>query len=169
MSDNLEHLKPKRYWALILLGPPLRTILAYAVFAALHPGLGLPRPTLEDAGLVASMLELVGFMALLIGVDFFVLGRIYRMKFLTPGWSMRKTDFRIIELLASSLGIVLGYATVLVASTAVSLQAIADFEKGGFIIFMAVFTSTLGFVGTVQQGERTLRDRADGATNEAGA
>jgi len=50
MAKGFEHLKSRRYWVLILLGPPLRVVFAYALFAGLHLGLGLPWPTLGDAG-----------------------------------------------------------------------------------------------------------------------
>ena len=163
---GLEHLKSKRYWALILFGPPLQYIFAYAVFAGLHLGLGLPWPTLRDAGLVASLLEVLVFFALLTAVEFLALGRIYRMNFFTRGWSTRKAELGPIEFLASSLGVAAGFMVLVVAARAMPELTGAGFENGGFMIFVVVLASAFTFMGTVQHGERTLRNEVDKRTSE---
>ncbi len=167
--NGLEHLKSKRYWALVLLGPPLRVIFAFAVFAGLHLGLGLPWPTLADAGLVASLLEVLGLMVLLIAVDHLVLGWIYGMNFFRSGWFSRKQDMGVAEILGGIPGMTLGYAIVLKITDALSMQAVADLTDGGFIVFMVTFASMFGFMNTVKEGERKHWDRATGDAEETGA
>ncbi len=168
MSKGLRHLRTKRYWALILLGPPLQVIFAYAVFTGLYLGFGLPWPTLEDAGPFASMLEAFGFLGLLVVVEFLVLGNIYRMNFFTRGWSTRKADIGLIELLASSLGIFAGFVIVIGMASAMPDTISVGFENGGFMILLVVLASTFAFIGTVQYGEQTLRNRTEGGTEETG-
>lgn len=163
MIKGHEHLNSKHYWALLLLGPPLKVVFAFALFAGLHLGLGLPWPTLEDAGFVASILELIGFGAFLIVVDLLILGRIYRMNFFTLGLPKRDFEKELIGLVAGIFGIGLGFAIVLATAMALSLTAIVDFEHGGFFLFLVSMTSSIGFTGAVAEGERKLRDRANGA------
>ena len=165
MIKDLGHLKSKRYWALILLGPPLRVIFAYALFAGLHLRLGLPWPTPEDAGVVASLLEVLGLMLLLIAVDHLVLSGIYRTNFFRPGWFSRKQDMGAAEILRGIL--FLGYAIVMITD-ALYMQSVADLNAvGGDPVFLVTFASMFVFMNTLQHGERTHRDRASGAAEEA--
>ena len=156
MIAGFKHLKSKRYWALILLGPLVRIVFAYSVFAGLHLGFGLPWPKLEDAGLVGSLLEVLGLMVLLIAVDHLVLGWIYGRNFFRSGWFSRKQDMGVAEILCGIPGMTLGYAIVLKITDVLSMQAVADFNNAGFTVWLVTFVSMLGFLGTVKEGERLL-------------
>lgn len=169
MARHLEYLGLKRYWVLILLGPPLRAIFAYAVFAGLHLGLGLPWPTLEDAGILASLLEMLGFLVLLVAAEFLVLGLIYRMNLIASFWSIREIHLDTGERLVSFLGFFAGFLILIGASNIMPGISIIGHENGGIAIFLVVLIATFPFVATVQHGERTLRERAEAGTEAAGA
>lgn len=164
---GLEYRKSKRYWALILLDPALKLNFAYAVFAGLHLGLGLPWPTLEDAGLVASLLEMLGFLVLLIAVDLLVLGQIYRMNFISSFWSIREMDLDTGERLVSLSGFFAGFLILIGASGIMPETAIVGHEIGGTTIVLLVFVSTFPFVATVQHGERARYARANAVMEES--
>ncbi len=166
---SLEHLESKRYRAIILLGPPLRVFFAFAVFAGLHLGLGLPWLTLEDAGIVASLLEILGLLLLLIAVDLLVLSGIYRTNFFRPGWFSRKQDMDVAEILRGIPGMLIGYTIVMIMD-GLYMKSVAGLNAvGGTTVLLVTFASMFVFMNTVQQGERTHRDRPSGAADESDA
>jgi hypothetical protein len=162
MAKDLEYLRSKRYWALILLGPPLRAIFAFAVFAALHLGLGLPWPTHEDAGILASLLEMFGFLAVLEIADRFTIRMFFGPR--NPrqdevqGWAADG----VIGMFAAEAAMVAGYAIVLIAAPYLAIQPAIDFDNSA-ILMLVLILSTIHYAEIVQRAGRRQPRQPDGA------
>jgi hypothetical protein len=152
MSD-LEHLKSKRYWALILLGPPLQFIFAYVVFAGLHLGLGLPQPTLADAGLIVSLLEMFGFLIVLGFASRLGIRMAYGPKCPAQDQLRRRADDGLIGMFPAVMAMVAGYAAVLMVARYFGMQPAVDLDNS-FILLLVVILSTIHSAEEVWRGER---------------
>ena len=167
MTKGLEYLRSKRYWALILLGPPVRLIFAYAVFAALHLGLELPWPTLEDAGLVVSLLEMFGFLMVLDFVDRIAIRMIYGVSGPLQDRARKRADDGLIGMFPAVMAMVAGYAIVLMVARNFGMQPAVDLDNS-FILLLVVILSTIHNAEQVWRAEQRQPHQPDGAEGTSG-
>ena len=80
MTDDFPYLKSRRFWVLIILGPPLNVIIASLLLAASHVGLGSPLPTPAELGEAVYILVLLGYFLVFVLLNFTAIQSIYRVK-----------------------------------------------------------------------------------------
>jgi hypothetical protein len=168
MAKRLEHLRSKRYWALILLGPPLRVVFAYSAFAGLHLGLGLPWPTLEGLGPAISLLEFLSLLVLQVVMDRLVLGGIYGVNVFQRAWWSGKLTVDVTGSVVAILMTLAGHVAIMFAGIEPLKVILTNDGSGAGLVGYLVVTSIF-YASTVIDGERARQGGADVTTKQAGA
>ncbi len=165
MIRDIEHLRTKRYWVLILLGPPLRVVFAYAIFAALHLGLGLPWPTIEGLGPAISLLEFLGLMVLQLVMDRLGLGWISGVNVFQRGWWTGKLTVDVTGTVVAILMTLVGCVAIMFAGIE-SLKVILTNDGSGAGLAGYLVVTSIFYASTVIDGERLRQGGADNTANE---
>ena len=160
MSEAVELPRSRRFWALMLLAPPLRAMLAYALFALLHLGLGLPWPAAE-AGFLGGLLETLGLMLFVAAVDLYALGRIYRIGFFKTHLLREQMKIGFLAPFVAILATVPGYLAVLKVASLYAVPQIASPASGGLLVLVALVVTALPFAQIATHGERKWTEHAN--------
>lgn len=161
MTEAAERPESKRYWALLLLGPPLRAIFVCVLFAGLHLGLGLSWPKLEIAGFAASLLEMLGILVVLIVVDHLAVGIVYRTVFFVSGWLRKGPDLDIFGFMVAAITMVPGFAIAALAARVFLSELLTEAGDSLFRIVIVLLVSIAPFVTALREAEDKWQGRAN--------
>lgn len=153
----------RRYWALLLIAPPLRVVFAFAVFELLHLHLGLAWPTLHGAGFLLSLTEFVGLAFLFWLIDTAAVSAGYRLSPLRLCGTKGMSAPGVMGLAIAAGGTALGFTgTVFGIAPAIQLP-VAAFENGGMIVLIVCLATTGSFLIGLEGAERIFRLEETGA------
>lgn len=146
--------RSRRYWALLLIAPPLRVVFAFAVFALLHLKLGLAWPTLHGAGFLLSLTEFAGLAFLLWLIDTAVVSAVYRLNPLRFCGTKGMSAPGVMGLAIAAGGSALGFAGTLSGVAPAIQLPFNAFENGGMIVFIVCLATTGSFLIGLEGAER---------------